>query len=74
MNHIEYRVTEEYGRYFNLRYVVQRKYSYYHNGKKIESWHTFFSCIDKDKCIKVMEKHIAEPKKHRIPFNADLWN
>jgi hypothetical protein len=74
MNHIEYRVTEIYGRYFDKKWAVQHKYSYYHNGNKIESWHTFFSCTDRDKCIEVMEKHKTQPKKHRVPFDANLWN
>ena len=38
----EYRIIEGIGRFWNKRYEVQEKYSYYENGEKVYSWHTVF--------------------------------
>jgi hypothetical protein len=70
----EYRIVEGYGQYFNKRWEVQEKYSYYENGEKIEAWHTVFHSVDKDRCIEVMKRYETEPTKERIIFDANLWN
>lgn len=71
----EYRIIENYGRYFNKRYEVQEKYSYINeNGEKIEAWHMVYHSTDKNKCIETMEKYKARPKKDRVSFDVDVWS
>lgn len=69
----KYRLVEGIGQYFNKRWEVQERYSYYENGKKVESWHTVFTCKDKSRCKEVLNRYITEPKKdHRLPFTKDV--
>lgn len=62
----QYRLIESYGPYFNKRWEVQEKYSYYDtDNKKIEAWHMVFHSEDKEKCEKVLNKYLSsEPRKH----------
>lgn len=46
----EYRIIEGIGRYWNKRYELQEKYSYYEKGEKIYSWHTVFASPDRKRC------------------------
>lgn len=64
----EYRIKEEIGRYWNKRWEVQKKYSYYENGERVTSWHTVFRSADKKQCEKVLEKYKIEPQTDRRPF------
>lgn len=65
----EYRIVEGIGQYFNKRWEVQEKYSYYENGEKIISWHTVFHSKDKKLCEEVLQKYKTMPQKdYRMPF------
>lgn len=55
----EYRIRESIGNYWNKRYIVQEKYSYYENGKKVESWHMVFSSPEYERCEEVLQRRIA---------------
>ncbi len=59
----KYRLVEGIGQYFNKRWEVQERYSYYENGDKVESWHTVFTSKDKIRCQEVLNRYITEPKK-----------
>ena len=65
----EYRIKEGIGQYWNKRWEVQEKYSYYENGKRVISWHTVFTSTDKKCCEEVMKRYQTEPRKdYRMPF------
>ena len=59
----EYRIKEGIGQYWNKRWEVQEKYSYYENGKRVISWHTVFTSTDKNRCEDVMKRYQTEPRK-----------
>ena len=60
----EYRIKEGIGQYWNKRWEVQEKYSYYENGKRIISWHTVFTSTDKNRCEEIMKRYQTEPRKY----------
>ena len=65
----EYRIKEGIGQYWNKRWEVQEKYSYYENGKRVISWHTVFTSTDKKRCENVMKRQHTELKKdYSMPF------
>ena len=65
----EYRIKEGIGQYWNKRWEVQEKYSYYENGKRVISWHTVFTSTDKNRCEEVMKSYQTEPRKdYSMPF------
>ena len=65
----EYRIVEGIGQYFNKRWEVQEKYSYYENHEKSISWHTVFHSMDKKRCEEVLQKYKTMPQKdYRMPF------
>lgn len=69
----EYRIIETYGHHNNKRWELQRKYCYYENGKKIESWKLVFCCGDKNKCLEALERHKNTPSKnYRVPAEMIL--
>lgn len=54
----EYRIIEDIGRFWELRWVVQEKYSYCdENCNLVTSWHTVYVDTDKSRCEKVMENY-----------------
>lgn len=72
----KYKIVEGMGQYFNKRWEVQEKYSYYENGKKITSWHTIFQSKDKTLCENVMKKYLKKPRKdYKIPLSEEdlMW-
>ena len=67
----EYRIKEGIGHYWNKRFEVQEKYSYYENGKHVISWHTVFTSTDIKRCEEVMNSYHTEPRKeYRMPI---IW-
>lgn len=67
----EYIIKEGIGQYWNKRFEVQEKYSYYENGKYVISWHTVFTSTDKKRCEEVMKRYQTEPRKeYRMPI---IW-
>lgn len=65
----KYKLVEGIGQYWNRRYEVQEKYSYYENGKKVTAWHTVFHSSDKKKCEEALKKYEVFPQKnHKMPF------
>ena len=46
----EYRIIEGIGQYWNKRYELQEKYSYYEKCEKIYSWRTVFTSPDRKRC------------------------
>ena len=65
----EYRVKEGIGQYWNKRWEVQEKYSYYENGERVILWYTVFTSTDKKRCKEVMKHYQTKPRKdYRMPF------
>ena len=65
----EYRIKEGIGQYWNKRWEVQEKYSYYENEERVISWHTVFTSTDKNHCEDVMKRYQTEPRKdYKMPF------
>ena len=65
----EYRIKEGIGQYWNKRFEVQEKYSYYENGKRYISWHTVFTSTDKNRCEEIMKRYQTEPRKdYKMPI------
>lgn len=65
----EYRLIEGIGQYWNKRWEVQEKYSYYEGGQTVVSWHTVFYSSDKKKCEEVLKKYQMFPQeKVKLPF------
>lgn len=60
----EYRIREGIGQYWNKRWEVQEKYSYYENGEFVTSWHTVFVSADKKNCEEVLKRYQTEPRKN----------
>ena len=56
----EYRVVESIGPYFNRRFEVQEKYSYYDKGQRKESWHMVFDSTSRERCEEVMKRRQSE--------------
>lgn len=52
----EYRIIKGIGPYWNTRYEVQEKYSYYENGIQVAAWHTVFHSKDKWRCEDVIKR------------------
>ena len=67
----EYRLIEGIGQYWNKRWEVQEKYSYYEGDKKVEAWHTVFHSVNKKLCEETLKRYQTEPQKdYRVPFMA----
>ena len=67
----EYRLVEGIGQYWNKRWEVQEKYSYYEGEEKVIAWHTVFHSVDKKLCEKTLKKYqTGAQKDYRVPFMA----
>lgn len=67
----KYRIVEGIGQYWNKRYELQEKYSYYKNGELVESWYTVFHSRDKELCEEALHNRLINPKKdYRTPFTV----
>lgn len=71
----EYRMVPGIGSYFNRRWEIQKKYSYYEyrNGtlEKIEVWHMVFCCSDKEQCERVLHRYQTDPPKRLVNICED---
>lgn len=56
----KYRLVQCYGTHLQLRYEIQKKYSYYENGNKVESWKLVCWSSDKLKAKEMFMRY-----KHR---------
>lgn len=56
----EYRLVEGYGQYFNKRYEVQKKYSYWENNKKVYGWCLEFHSENLQLCIEAYNRRVKE--------------
>lgn len=52
----EYRIKETIGSYFNRRFEVQKKYTYYENGEMKEGWLEVFHSPDRKRCEEVLAR------------------
>ena len=52
----EYRIKETIGGYFNRRFDVQKKYTYYENGEMKEGWLEVFHSPDRKRCEEVLAR------------------
>ena len=52
----EYRIKETIGSYFNRRFEVQKKYTYYENGEMKEGWLEVFHNPDRKRCEEVLAR------------------
>lgn len=52
----EYRIKETIGSYFNRRFEVQNKYTYYENGEMKDGWIEVFHSPDRKRCEEVLAR------------------
>lgn len=72
-NKKEYRIKEEIGQYWNKRWEVQEKYSYYENGELVTSWHMVYHSKDRESCEEVLKKYQTMPQKnYRYSHPTDI--
>ena len=64
-------LREGIGQYWNKRFEVVEKYSYYEDGRYIEDYHIVFHSKDKERCMEYINKYNGKPKRkiNKLPYN-----
>lgn len=56
----EYRIKETIGSYWNRQFEVQKRYTYFDNGKMKEGWLEVFHSRDRKRCEEVLARRQSQ--------------